>query len=342
MITNLFTPNAKYHREWCGSVAIFSTGLVPTIDFYLTSRFRDAEPSSLFIFDSINFDVAAQRLPMGTFLVIVRHASAVWLQFIEEYRHLWSGVAFLMDDDIPGAVWCRDVPFDYARWTTKRYVIMKRRLTKVCDRVWLSTAALQKRYSQIDSYLIPPQFFGVVRDVSPIGTRRWGYHGTHIHKRELDWLVPIVKRVQRAEPEAEFEVFGDDKIAHKFRDIPRVTVLAPLSWNDYLKHCYASQLAVGVAPMLPGRFNVSRSYTKAFDIARCGAVGIFSESAPYAQLQECAGATLLQSNQDAWVIEVLTLLKNDDLRLSRYLKFLSWIESVSQDTNLDRFVSDLS
>lgn len=338
LIPQLFTPNVRYTEKWCGVVAILSSGFVPTIDFYLTTRLKHSDPNSLYIYDALNFDVAAQQLPAGTFVVIVRHTSVVWLQFLEEYRHLWSGVAYLMDDDIPGALWCRDVPFDYARWSTKRYLIAKRGLSKVCDRIWMSTEGLRARYGNVRSKLVTPQNFGISRKVTPVGVKRWGYHGTRIHKRELDWLVPVVKRVQQAEPEAEFEVFGDDRIARKFMGISRVTVLSPVSWVDYVAHCYASSLAVGLAPMLPGRFNRVRSYAKAFDIARCGAVGVFSISEPYGPLQECVGAMLLHNDQDAWVEEILNLLRSDALRLKRYEQFVNWIESNSQDVSFETLI----
>jgi hypothetical protein len=338
LIPQLFTPNVSYTEKWCGAVAIFSSGAIPTVDFYLATRLKNVDPDLLFIFDCLDFDAAARQLPVGTFVVIVRHTSALWLKFIEQYRHLWSGVAFLMDDDIPGAIWCRDIPFDYACWTTKRYLIAKGGLAKVCDRIWLSTDALRVRYAKVKSQLVSPQIFGVLRDASPVGTRRWGYHGTRIHKRELDWLVTVVKRVHQEEPEAEFEVFGNHSVVSKFSGIPRVTVLPTMPWADYVAHCYASNLAVGLAPMLPGRFNQVRSCAKAFDIVRCGAVGVFSISEPYAPLQKCAGVALLQNDQDVWVEEVLNLLRNDALRLSRYEQFLGWIEKNSQDISFESLI----
>lgn len=338
MIPQLFTPNARYTKEWNGAVAVFSLGAIPTIDFYLATRLKNINPESLFIFDSLDFDIAAQRLPVGTLVVIVRHTSPAWLRFIEDYCHLWSGVAFLMDDDIPGAVWCRDIPFAYARRTTQRYLSINSVLAKVCDQIWLSTEALRNRYKRISTKLVSPQSFGVPRQASPSGVKRWGYHGTYVHKQELDWLVSLVKQVHQSEPEAEFEVFGDDRTAYKFRGVPRVTVLPPMPWIDYVAHCYASNLAVGIAPMLPGRFNQVRSYAKAFDIARSGAVGIFSICEPYAPLQECAGAILLENDQDVWAKEVLSLLQNDALRLNRYEQFLSWVENNSQDVSLESLI----
>lgn len=241
-------------------------------------------------------------------------------------RERLSGVAFLMDDDIPAAWRCRDVPLDYGLWTSGRYWGVRDLLARVCDRVWVSTPVLQARYPQ--AHLLPPLPYLVSRPPAPVGTRRWGYHGTRMHERELRWLLPVVEAVQKAVPEAEFEVFGGPKVARWLAHVPRVRVLPPLPWPDYVGHALGSSLAVGLAPLLPGRFNAARSYTKAFDILRCGAVGVFSERAPYTSLAE-QGAVLVPDKPDAWTEAVVHLLRNDPERLERYQMLARWAERCS-------------
>lgn len=331
---DLFKPSAHYKQAWSGAVAIFSPSHIPTVDFYISSRLHDINPSAVHRFESLAFDAEASNLPLGTFIVIVRHTSAAWLRFIKENKQRWSGVAYLMDDDIPGAIACRDIPLDYALWTSGRYWLAKRGLAKVCDRLWLSTDALRARYHHIQTQLVSPQAVGHSREAASIGNKRWAYHGTRIHRREIKWLLPIVKAVQQAIPEAEFEVFGDASIARLFRAVPRVKVMAPVPWADYLHYCDSADIAVALAPMLAGRFNAVRSYTKAFDIARCGAVGVFSKSEAYAALQTGLGgfgAKLLPNDQTQWVQEVIKLLQDDDLRLRQYQQLISWIESHSTE-----------
>jgi len=338
---DLFKPSVHYKQQWSGAVAIVSPGHIPTVDFYISSRLHDVPPSKVYRFESLAFDAEATNLPVGTFVVIVRHTSAAWLRFIQENKQHWSGVAYLMDDDIPGAITCRDIPVDYALWTSGRYWLARKALAKVCDRVWLSTDALRARYHHVQSQLVSPQSVGHSREAAPIGNKRWAYHGTRIHRREIKWLLPIVKAVQQIMPEAEFEVFGDAAIARLFSEIPRVKVMAPVPWADYLHYCDASNIAVALAPMLPGHFNDVRSYTKAFDIARCGAVGVFSKSEAYAALQTGLGdfgATVLPNDQAQWVQEVINLLQDDDLRLRQYQQLVSWIESHSTDKSFSALI----
>jgi hypothetical protein len=337
-MADLFTPMARYDQQWCGAVAIFSPGVIPTVDFYLTARLDNPKVKAVFRFEDLAFNTDANDLPVGTFIVIVRHTSGAWLDFIKANQQRWSGVAYLMDDDIPAAWWCRDIPLDYALWTTGRYWLTRKSLAKVCDRIWVSTAVLKTRYQSSHVALLRPQYVGTFSGAASVGCRRWAYHGTRMHQREMKWLVPIVAAVQTALPEAEFEVFGDVLVERLFKDIPRVNVMPPLPWADYLRHCASADIAVGLAPMLDGRFNAARSYSKAFDIARCGAVGVFSDSEPYADLNAGAGATVLQNTPDAWVQAIIKLLQDDDVRRNNHQQFLQWIKAQFSCDDLSTFI----
>lgn len=331
----LFGPRAVYHAAWSGHVAVLAPGAIPTVDYYLTPRLQGVAYSR---FDARVFDAAALALPPGTFVVIVRHAAPVWLRFLEGESARWSGVAYLMDDDIPAAWHCRDVPLDYGFWTSGRYLRIARLLPLVCDRIWVSTAALQARYP--GTHVVPPLPFAASRQPAPRGTRRWGYHGTRIHQRELRWLVPVVRLVQEAVPDAEFEVFEGERVARLFAGIPRVRVLAPMSWPEYLAHCHNSNLAVGLAPLLPGRFNAARSPTKAFDIARCGAVGVFSEREPYLSALAGSGAALLPDDAQTWAAEIVRLLRDDALRSERYRHMARWMEEAGRDVGIAALINN--
>ena len=339
MKPDLFIPSAHYHQQWSGAVAIIAPEQIPTVDFYICARLDESNIGTVFRFESLQFDAKADTLPVGTFLIVVRHTSAAWLRFIKANQQRWSGVAYLMDDDIPGALVCRDIPFDYALWTSGRYWLAKNGLKQVCDRLWLSTKALSERYASRGASLLQPAYVGRIRPAAPIGNRKWAYHGTRIHIRELKWLVPIVAAVQEALPRAEFEVFGDAKVARLFSGVPRVKVMAPLPWVDYLDYCYTTNIAVGVAPMLAGPFNAVRSCSKAFDIARCGAVGVFSSCEPYAALESCLGATTLDNDQEQWVNAIVNLLQNDALRIEQYEQFLLWIKAQSNHEDLSTLIS---
>lgn len=321
----LFEPKASYHRPWSGKIILIAPNEIPTIDFYINARLRPEQRIDRYYGDVADFSGFSQSGLTGAFVIIVRHASAEALKLLRQYQNLWSGVAFLMDDDIPGAWLCQDIPRDYAFWTSARYFAVKTRLAGLCDRIWVSTPALQTRYATVKTSILPPRPFEQQRPSASPECNRWAYHGTRVHGQELAWLPPIVAAVHEAVPTAEFEVFGNARVARLFRQIPRVRLLATRSWRDYLAHCHSTELAVGLAPMLPGKYNAVRSYAKAFDITRCGAVGIFSDSDAYAPLSEAA--TLLPNEPKRWIDEVIGLLQDAPSRSDRFAKFSAWLQS---------------
>lgn len=315
---------------------ILAPGEIPTTDYYVTSRLRRWPVGFVQRLDS-------RRPPQAGFeivrscVVIVRHASPAWLDFLLRQRNRLSGVAFLMDDDIPAAWRCRDVPWDYGLWTSARYWRIQRKLKQLGAQWWVSTPELARRYP--GSLLVSPLPFEVGDNPAPPGCRRWGYHGTRIHHRELRWLVPIVEEVQQVVPEAEFEVFGNEKVARLFAHVPRVTVRPPLPWPDYVAYCRQSPLAVGLAPLLPGHFNAARSHTKAFDILRCGAVGVFSDLTPYAEALGGSGAVLLPNDHKHWIEWSVRLLRDDALRRQKHQRVWQSAVALADEQTIDSWMA---
>lgn len=338
----LFQPEGRYHQPWSGHVVAVTAGAHPTVDYYVASRMAGAGRGLFHRVDaSAAPDASAPTLPDGAFVVVARHASPAWLDRLTRQAGRLAGVAYLMDDDIPAAWHCGDVPRDYGIWTTARYLRIRARLARLCDRVWFSTEALRARYPQVPGQVVPPLDFGEPGPCADPGCRRWGYHGTRVHRHEPAWLVPVVRRVHEAVPDAEFEIFGDARTRRLFKGISRVHVLAPRSWAGYLDHCRTTPLAVGLAPLLPGPFNAVRAHVKAYDILRCGAVGVYSARPPYQGRLEGAGAALLPDDADAWADEVVALLQDPRLRQVRHQDARLWREAESRKNDMAEFFRPL-
>lgn len=320
----LFRPEARYDRSWSGEVLVLSPGDIPTVDFYLRSRISSSSCRVHYALGSLSMDESPS---VGTFVVIVRHASGAQLRWLQRHANAFCGVAYLMDDDIPAAWHCRDVPLDYGWWTSSRYWLIAGRLAALCDRIWVSTPELARRYPASRPRVVPPLINANEIVPAEPGCRRWGYHGTRIHHRELHWLVPLVELVHEVLPGVSFEVFGGQPIRQLFSQLPRVTVLSARNWGQYLEYCRGNRLAIGVAPLLPGRFNEARSHVKLFDMARCGALGVFSSDAPYADVLRGAGCRLVRGNVREWAEEICALFSDESQRLNDYEKTLAWIRS---------------
>jgi hypothetical protein len=327
---SLFLPealSAHYRETWSGHVAVLSPGNVPTVDFYMTPRLAELPSKQVHAFDSRVLDPVAQSLPVGTFVIIVRHAVAPWLRFIRKHASRWSGVAFLIDDDIPAAWRCKELPLDYRLRTSARFLRVARDLSSVCDRAWVSTDELRNRYRHWNPVVLPPLSPFQPRQAAPSGVRRWCYHGTRAHQDEINWLKPVVREVQNRVPNAEFEIMGGAGIRRLFAGVPRVNVLPTCVWPEYVAHCENSDIAVGLAPLLPGYFNAARAHVKIFDIANAGAVGVYSRRAPYFPDLAAAGAAFVDDDQAAWSEQIAALLNDDARRMALFSQAMDWIDN---------------
>ncbi|MBR9984910.1 MAG: glycosyltransferase [Desulfosarcina sp.] len=224
-----------------------------------------------------------------------------------------------MDDDIPSALRAPELPLRYALKTAWRYARTRRLLGEVCSEVWVSTAELARRYAGSSPRLVEPEY--VASTASGEKPLVYFYHGSWAHRREMKWLVPVVDQVQKHAPNAWFEIMGTDRVKRLFRGIPRVRMVHPMPWKDYLAYAGTVRYQIGLAPCFDTDFNRARSHSKVFDIARLGAAGIYSNVTPYAEKVLHGETGLLCKNvPDEWVKAILLLLNDRNLRKSLYVK----------------------
>ena len=75
-------------------------------------------------------------------------------------------------------------------------------------------------------------------------------------------------------------------------------------------------LAALLAPLLPGAFNAARGPTKFFDFARMGAVGIYSDVAPYRGfIRPEVDGILLPNEPAVWVKAIAGLVADPERRV---------------------------
>jgi len=83
------------------SLVILHQGQSPTADIYFRPRFEGSSFPVSYIDITQPFE-GSEPFPEGAFVVIVRYLNGEWAKRLEGVRARLSGVAYLMDDDIPG------------------------------------------------------------------------------------------------------------------------------------------------------------------------------------------------------------------------------------------------
>ena len=313
----LFQPLGRYTAPSAYHWVIVGNCSSATIDFYFRSR--KTWLTSYIELDTGDEALLTQllsRVPEGALVILSRDVPIEWLQGIMAITDRLSSVVWFMDDDIPGVAQDKTLPSAYRKrlssWYNKVYPLLR----KLCDKVWVSTPYLAQKYNLPESSVLPP-----IEPAYPVSQPlvRCFYHGSSSHTQEWGFVREVVKLVQARNPHTWFELIGDHGLYRQFRGIPRISILHPMPWPDYLAMTSSRTMDIGLAPLMDTPFNLARSHTKFLDITRQKAVGIYSERFPHAQAIEEAGAGItLPDNSALWVTGIEALLnKNRGILLNR-------------------------
>ena len=313
----MIAPKAQYPERPIGRVIVLEHGRLPTTDIYLRARLdAPGMPPADYIDISRTGPggMALSAAPgAGLFVVICRYVTGPWLKWLESRRDQLAGLAFFADDDLPAMLRDNNLPLRYRYKIWRLYGRHAGRLSALASELWVSSPALAARYADTSPLLVPPLHVG------DSGRRRrvlrYFYHGTAAHRAEIEWLRDVVAMVQARNDRTAFEIVGDRRVRDLYRGIERVTVLHPMDWPNYLAHTEATPRDIGFAPLLAGRVNEAHTHTRFYDIARTGAVGLYSDRPPYAGfVRDGEDGLLLPDDKTAWVKAFLALAEDEPRR----------------------------
>lgn len=262
-------------------------------------------------------------LAPGTGVVIVRYLNTRWARALRTHRGQLSKVAYFMDDDLLHPKHWAGLPRAYVKKLKKHCGAFIPDIYALTSDYWFSTEELRQRYSFDSTEVMAPRpLLGDTHAPSmryPVHERgpvQMFYHGSATHQAEMEWLFPIIKSLLDKCTDLHFELIGNHAINQKFRHLPRTRILHPLSWHNYVSHCHTLHGHIGLAPILPSPFNMGRSHSKIYDIARCGAVGVYSTPSPYVDtITDRQDGLLLKNDPDLWMATIYDLV-NDRARLN--------------------------
>ncbi|EPD1134597.1 glycosyltransferase family 1 protein, partial [Escherichia coli] len=250
----------------------------------------------------------AIEVDKGTAIVVIRFISTEWQREIVRNIDDLSQVVYFMDDDLFDPSALTALPKAYRTKIIRRSAAQHRWITTHCDTIWVSTPYLANKYAHLNPDVVPaqptPRLLAVTRPV------KIAYHGSSSHQAEKYWLREVVEGVLKQCPQASFEIFGEHEIYKLYRNLPRVTVLHPMTWQNYLDYTQHHRVDIGLAPLLESEFNMARGPVKFYDFVRMGAVGVYSNCAPYSDfIEQNVNGVLLSNDPQKW-IEALSLLVN--------------------------------
>ncbi|MGR8934118.1 MAG: glycosyltransferase [Gammaproteobacteria bacterium] len=274
----------------------------PSTDYFVLPHLRPAQ--SLLCVDHSQL-LSADELD-GYYVVFVRYVPNAWKALITRHRQRLAGVAYFMDDDLLDWSTFNGLPLHYRLKLLKLAALQRGWLRKIGAELWVSTDFLAAKYADWNPKVIAPRPEAQSLDITAKVTIF--YHGSASHRAEIEWLLPIMREVLSKTPATKFEIIGNAATNRLYRQLPRVTVVHPMPWRNYREFCRNGERQIGLAPLLPSAFNAGRSHTKFFDILTCGAAGVFSRVAPFADFV-CDGVDglLLDNDPQAWVETLIRL-----------------------------------
>ena len=175
--------------------------------------------------------------------------------------------------------------------------------------IWVSTDHLAQKYKLSKTAVLPPIEINYPLNPSIV---RCFYHGSSSHYKDWQFVIEVVKEVQNRNSQTWFEFIGDHALYKVCKGIPRVQILHPMQWPDYLAMTSSRTMDIGLAPLAETDFNLARSHTKFLDICRQKAVGIYSRRFSHAEDIEQSGAGLvLGDSVQEWVAGIEYLITTD-------------------------------
>jgi hypothetical protein len=294
------------------SAIILSEGYTATTDYYLVPYLENLG----YCFSLLDYRLNPPEIAYFAdcqLIIISRYISYQWLVLLKKLHQSNIKIIYFMDDDLFDLQALVGLPWGY-RWRIFTKALRYRsQLLQLCNEFWVSTPYLAAKYSSFAPALLSP--ISSTKTLQQKPAILVCYHGTASHNREIDWLLPIIEQVQSQADNIQFELFGDRVLSKRVNRIPRVYVLHPMSWPNYLSFTQSQKRTIALAPLLDNHFNAARGATKFYDYARMEAVGIYSNVSPYLGfIRDQVDGLLLNNEPDLWVEKILQLTNDFSLR----------------------------
>ncbi|MFC3459223.1 hypothetical protein [Massilia haematophila] len=299
--------------EALSEAIIFSKGESASIN-YLLRPYLEAKGLRADIVDPESVAPCQLAAAGCRVLIISRYLTKAWIPELFSFKSVGGRIIYFMDDDLMDRSVLIDLPAAYARKIKRLASDHFELLTKLCSEFWVGSPYLAEKYWQWSPTVLDPRPSHA--EMRKIEATTVCYHGTASHQGELKWLAPILGEVLTQNAKIALELFGDNAVNKLYRDFPRVSVLHPMNWANYLEYTRVIYRDIGLAPLLSEEFNKGRGPTKFFDYVRMGAVGLYTNVAPYRGfVRHGIDGLLLPNEPGAWKEAISMLAEDKTLRL---------------------------
>jgi predicted nucleic acid-binding Zn-ribbon protein len=143
-----------------------------------------------------------------------------------------------------------------------------------------------------------------------------GYMGGESHKPDIEWITPVLEKINHEfSEEVNFHFYGI-KPPEKFLSQSNVshTELKTYHYKEFIDDFYHFDVDIFIAPLINNLFNQCKSPIKYLEYGTMGAPGVFTDIEPYRNIVADGKNGLLAKSQDEWFDKLMTLIQYPDLR----------------------------
>ncbi len=195
-------------------------------------------------------------------------------------------------------------------------------LLQAADLVYASTRALEARLAA--RFPGTPIVAGdlycsgeILRRAEPGVARKVGYMASADHAHNLEMVLPAIEKLLDRNPELRFELFGSIPIPEPLKRFGQriSTASAIADYDEFLERFAMQEWDVGICPLTPIEFNMTKADTKWVEYTAAGAAVVASRGTVY---DECCsgGSGLLADTVDEWFSALDLLVNNGDERVA--------------------------
>lgn len=240
-------------------------------------------------------------------VVVVRYLPRPWLRALRHVRRAGIRLVYLMDDDLLDPALLPQLPAAYRQRLRQRITRQRAKVPELCDLIWVTSEFLERKYAHLGALRIPLSPHPDLLAKQP--RLQLAYLGSSVHALEFAWLRELLILLQARQPHTHVDLFGDLGINRLFRHLPRVRILHPMGWSNYLAETRSGRIDLLLSPLVESRFNACRAPVKTIDAARLGAVGLYSNRPPYRGfVRDGIDGLLLEDDHASWLAAIERLI----------------------------------
>jgi glycosyltransferase involved in cell wall biosynthesis len=225
-------------------------------------------------------------------------------------------VYYLIDDMLPLARACRELPVDYRRRLVRFTRDLLPQILELNPTIIAPSDAILALFPDHAGERLDPALLAVAshhRHFASPGPFRLAFLGTRSHANGFDFLAPVLEQVLTNGQHITLTAFFGRYLPPRIARLPGVENHAPLPWADYRDRMAGERFHALLAPLPDTPFNRGRSLTKLMEAAATGAALLTSVRAPFNDAIETGRDGLLLGDDPAeWIREIQCLTADRD------------------------------